>query len=114
MWSKKKTKKAYDKCLANFVFTYAINYNGEVYKYDDVTGQMRINPIPIIVELRRYEGKQKDKLKIRELKQYIVKDLKKSKFMFRNGTNYDVANLMSPIATLLGVLYGLNKLQERL
>lgn len=115
MWSKSRTLKAYNEALNNFKFTYPTNYNGEVYKYDETTGQMRINPIPIIVSLKYTRNSYKqDIMNIRELKQFVIKDLKRAKFKFRNGTNYDVANLMSPIATLLGILYGLNKLQERL
>ena len=105
--------KAYNKSMNNFRFIYPSNYDGKVYEYNQETGAMRINPIPIIVELKHDDGKRLNKLKIRELKQYLIKDLKKAKFKFRNGDKYEVAHMMSPIATLLGVLYGLNKLFEK-
>lgn len=113
MWTKKKTKKAYDKCLNNFIFTYAENYNGEVYAYDDRVGTMKINPIPIIITLKKDEGSVKNKQKIRELQRNINKDLKVAQFKFRNGTMYDVASLMSPIATLLGIKYTLRILYNK-
>lgn len=113
MWSKRRTMKAFNESLNNFRFTYAKNYNGEVYKYDDKLGEMRINPIPIIIEFKKDEGKNKNILKINRLRQFINKDLKKAKFKFRNGQAYDVANLMSPIATLLGIQYSLKKLYEK-
>lgn len=112
-WSKKKTMKAFNKAIGEFKFTYAINYDGEVYSYNVETGSMRINPIPIIIEYKNDEGKVSNLNKINYLRRFINRDLKKAMFKFRNGQAYDVANLMSPIATLLGIQYSLKKLYER-
>lgn len=105
--------KAFNEALREFKFTYAVNYDGEVYKYDDKLGTMRINPIPILIEFKKDEGREKNIIKINRLRQFINKDLKKAKFKFRNGQAYDVAQLMSPIATLLGIQYSLKKLYEK-
>lgn len=107
------TKKFYNKQLKKFKFTYPVNYNGEVYRFNEDTHTMDINPIPIIVELKHDEGKKKNLDDIRIMKDLIEKDLKVATFKFEHGDGFVVQQLMAPIATLLGIKQGLKKLEEK-
>lgn len=106
------TKKLYNKQLKKFKFIYPVNYNEEIYRLNE-NYTMDIKPIPIIVELKRDEGKKKNLDEIRIMQDLIEKDLKVATFKFEHGDLFVVQQLMSPIATLLGIKLGLKKLEEK-
>lgn len=109
---KSRKKRLYDKDLNQFKFTYPKNYDGKVYEFNE--NRLTINPIPVIVELRHNEGYTKDKLKINAIRHRINRDIRKAQFQFRHADAFKITQLMSPMALLLGIRYGLKKLEERL
>lgn len=115
MWSKTRTAKAYRQALVKFKYSHFKNVDVFPYEYDETTGQMKINPIPISVEPKGEYVEHDVRINIRILKQFLNKELKKYKFAFKHSkTNFDIGILMPKIALNLGITYGLNKLDERL
>lgn len=112
MRKESRKRRLYGKALNQFKFTYPKNYDGRVYEFNE--NRLTINPIPVIVEFKCKEGYIKDKLKINALKHRINRDIKKAQFQFRHADAFKITQLMSPMALLLGIRYGLNKLEEKL
>ncbi len=107
------TKKKYNKHLKKFRFIYLQNYNGDIYSIDENTKSIRINPIPIIVELIKDEGKKINLQNIRTMIDFTNHDLKILKFKARHASAFDLEELMPLIATSLGIKYGLGKLEAK-
>lgn len=108
---KSRRQARYDKALNAFSYIYPKNYDGKVYEMND--DMITINPIPIIIRIKRKEDKVRDVQKIVKLQGYINKDLKIAMFRFRHGDMFTITKLMPQIATLLGIQYSLRKLLWR-
>lgn len=105
----KGVRKRFLKIYNEFHFTSYKNYP-KTYEYNETS--ITINALPVIVKLKKKEGKAVDLLKMRRLNDCLNKDLKVASFKFKHAKSIYALELIGEISLLLGIKKGLKILEE--